>query len=208
MRYSVAVNGRGPFEVEAELLYQPIGYRWADNLKKYDAPEPKRFNGYYDAMGPLRRYGSPARNEWRAPGARAGGKSLLAVELDFLVLHAGVGIHGDFRIAGVQLPELGDDVFPLVAEESSGAVVVPHVAGEVLRVDDRVGLLLGDVALYERSSHSPQLVRPSRSASAHPRAAKAARSCCSVPTSARLTGSPGSPSPVTVNWAPVCAAEP
>ena len=36
--------------VEAELLYQPIGYRWANNLKKYDAPEPKRFTGYYDAM--------------------------------------------------------------------------------------------------------------------------------------------------------------
>ena len=46
------VNAPGPFEVEAELLYQPIGYRWANNLKKYDAPEPRRFNGYYDAMGP------------------------------------------------------------------------------------------------------------------------------------------------------------
>jgi hypothetical protein len=52
VRYSVAVNGQGPFAVEAELLYQPIGYRWANNLKKYDAPEPRRFNGYYDAMGP------------------------------------------------------------------------------------------------------------------------------------------------------------
>jgi hypothetical protein len=36
--------------VEAELLYQPIGYRWAHNLEKYDAPEPKRFVGYYNAM--------------------------------------------------------------------------------------------------------------------------------------------------------------
>jgi hypothetical protein len=39
--------------VEAQLLYQPIGYRWANNLKKYDAAaEPRRFNSYYDAMGP------------------------------------------------------------------------------------------------------------------------------------------------------------
>ena len=30
-------SGQGPFAVEAELLYQPIGFRWADNLRKYDA---------------------------------------------------------------------------------------------------------------------------------------------------------------------------
>jgi hypothetical protein len=42
----------GPFEVEAELLYQPIGYRWAANLKAYGhATEPRRFSAYYDAMG-------------------------------------------------------------------------------------------------------------------------------------------------------------
>jgi len=53
VRYSVALgDANGPFEVTAELLYQPIGYRWANNLKKYDAPEPRRFNRYYDAMGP------------------------------------------------------------------------------------------------------------------------------------------------------------
>ena len=52
VRYSVPVNvAEGPFEVEAELLYQPIGYRWAQNLKKYDAAEARRFNSYYDAMG-------------------------------------------------------------------------------------------------------------------------------------------------------------
>ena len=51
MRYSVALaNAQGPFVVEAELLYQPIGYRWATNLKAYDAREPRRFTGYYDAM--------------------------------------------------------------------------------------------------------------------------------------------------------------
>jgi hypothetical protein len=51
VRYSVAVTGGGPYEVEAELIYQPIAFRWANNLKKYDAAEPRRFNGYYDAMG-------------------------------------------------------------------------------------------------------------------------------------------------------------
>ena len=49
--YSVAVGGgEGPFEVEAELWYQPIAYRWAMNLKPYDALEPKRFVRYYEAM--------------------------------------------------------------------------------------------------------------------------------------------------------------
>jgi hypothetical protein len=52
VRYSVAVgDARGPFLVQAELLYQPIGYRWANNLKAYDkAAEPRRFTGYYDSM--------------------------------------------------------------------------------------------------------------------------------------------------------------
>ena len=51
VRYSVNVSGaRGPFQVAAELLYQPIGYRWANNLKPYAAEEPKRFTRYYDAM--------------------------------------------------------------------------------------------------------------------------------------------------------------
>jgi hypothetical protein len=50
IRYSVAVGGEGPFEVEAELWYQPIAYRWAMNLKPYDAREPKRFVGYYEAI--------------------------------------------------------------------------------------------------------------------------------------------------------------
>ena len=52
VRYSVPIAGaQGPFVVEAELLYQPIGFRWAQNLKAYDkAAEPRRFTGYYDAM--------------------------------------------------------------------------------------------------------------------------------------------------------------
>ena len=51
IRYSVSVLGaQGPFQVDAELWYQPTGFRWANNLRKYDAPEPKRFVGYWDSM--------------------------------------------------------------------------------------------------------------------------------------------------------------
>jgi len=52
VRYLVSVAGaQGPFVVEAELLYQPIGFRWAENLKAYGkAPEPRRFTRYYAAM--------------------------------------------------------------------------------------------------------------------------------------------------------------
>jgi hypothetical protein len=53
LRYSVDVgSAAGPFEVDAELLYQPIGYRWAKNLAPYDAPEPRRFSGFFEAMAP------------------------------------------------------------------------------------------------------------------------------------------------------------
>ncbi|MFN7917773.1 MAG: hypothetical protein U0Q55_20670 [Vicinamibacterales bacterium] len=49
VRYTVnAGTSNGPFTVTAELWYQPVAYRWAMNLKKYDAPEPKRFVGYYE----------------------------------------------------------------------------------------------------------------------------------------------------------------
>jgi hypothetical protein len=52
VRYSAPLgNAAGPFTIEAELWYQPIGYRWANNLKRYDhAPEPNRFNTYFDSM--------------------------------------------------------------------------------------------------------------------------------------------------------------
>jgi len=52
VQYSVSTgNAQGPFHVEAELWYQPIGFRWAHNLSPYNAPEPQRFVGYYDSMG-------------------------------------------------------------------------------------------------------------------------------------------------------------
>jgi hypothetical protein len=51
IHYSVAVaEAQGPFQIEAELWYQPISYRWAANLKPYDAFEPRRFTGYYESM--------------------------------------------------------------------------------------------------------------------------------------------------------------
>ena len=51
VEYSIDVAAaQGPFTVEAELLYQPIGYRWAHNLATYTAAEPARFVSYYDAM--------------------------------------------------------------------------------------------------------------------------------------------------------------
>jgi hypothetical protein len=51
IRYSAALdNAQGPFQVEAELWFQPISFRWADNLKSYKAEEPQRFTRYYDGM--------------------------------------------------------------------------------------------------------------------------------------------------------------
>jgi hypothetical protein len=49
IRYQIdLMDATGPFTVVAELLYQSIGYRWAQNLNRFDAPEPQRFIGYYE----------------------------------------------------------------------------------------------------------------------------------------------------------------
>ena len=55
IRYRVALSeGQPPFRADVELWYQPIGYRWANNLKPYGerAREPQRFARYFDSMGP------------------------------------------------------------------------------------------------------------------------------------------------------------
>jgi hypothetical protein len=39
----------GPYSVTAELWYEPVGFRWANNLKPYPAPEPRRFVEQYEA---------------------------------------------------------------------------------------------------------------------------------------------------------------
>jgi hypothetical protein len=49
VRYRIPVAVSGPFTIEVELRYQTIAYRWAHNLERYDAPEPKRFVSYYSA---------------------------------------------------------------------------------------------------------------------------------------------------------------
>jgi hypothetical protein len=51
VRYSVAVDpALGPFHVEAELWYEPIGFRWAHNLGPYPAQEPQRLVNYYESL--------------------------------------------------------------------------------------------------------------------------------------------------------------
>ena len=51
VRYVVDAAGRvGPFQIDVDLRYQPIGFRWAQNLKSYDAAETQRFVSWFDAM--------------------------------------------------------------------------------------------------------------------------------------------------------------
>jgi len=51
VRYVVAAGGRtGPFRVSAVLRYQSIAYRWAQNLRTYEAMETRRFVTWYDEM--------------------------------------------------------------------------------------------------------------------------------------------------------------
>jgi hypothetical protein len=55
IRYEIgAAAGKGPFSVTVELLYQTIGYRWAQNLREADhedeAPEVDIFLAYYEAF--------------------------------------------------------------------------------------------------------------------------------------------------------------
>ncbi len=60
LRYRVDLGRRptGTLTVEADLVYQSIGFRWAENLKAYDTPETNRFVRYYgesvvDSVMPL-----------------------------------------------------------------------------------------------------------------------------------------------------------
>jgi hypothetical protein len=51
VRYAVDMrNAEGPFAIDAELRYQVIGFRWAENLRPYDSTETKRFVSYYESM--------------------------------------------------------------------------------------------------------------------------------------------------------------
>ncbi|HKY84382.1 MAG TPA: hypothetical protein VJ160_06095, partial [Anaerolineales bacterium] len=48
----IPVSGtrRAPYTVEAELLFQPIGYRWIENLRSSEGAEVERFLRYADAI--------------------------------------------------------------------------------------------------------------------------------------------------------------
>ena len=49
VRYVVDVPQTiGELSIEAALLFQPIGFRWAENLRGYKAIEPQKFLGYFD----------------------------------------------------------------------------------------------------------------------------------------------------------------
>jgi hypothetical protein len=50
IRYELPITTAGPLVVEAELLYQTIAFRWADNLRSRRAPETDRFVRYYDSL--------------------------------------------------------------------------------------------------------------------------------------------------------------
>jgi hypothetical protein len=51
VRYSIATGGaEGPLRIDAELWFQPISFRWADNLRQYNSAETRRFTTYYDSM--------------------------------------------------------------------------------------------------------------------------------------------------------------
>jgi hypothetical protein len=53
VRFVVSPAGRsGRMSVDAELRYQPISFRWAENLRAYDAPEPRRFTAYFAGAAP------------------------------------------------------------------------------------------------------------------------------------------------------------
>ena len=51
VRYAIDVSkAQGPIALEAELRFQTISFRWAENLKGYDALETRRFVTWYGEM--------------------------------------------------------------------------------------------------------------------------------------------------------------
>lgn len=73
VRYRIDVSmAPGPLTIEAELWYQSIAHRWAQNLRGYDAPEPRRFVAYYDQMAPTSalRLASATAQAHPTPGVR------------------------------------------------------------------------------------------------------------------------------------------
>ncbi len=52
VRYRVAVPTSGPLSIEVELRFQPIAFRWAQNLARYREAEPRAFVNYYNSLAP------------------------------------------------------------------------------------------------------------------------------------------------------------
>jgi hypothetical protein len=51
VQYKVEVaSASGPLTIQVELLYQTIGFRWAENIKGYDSSETERFVDFYTTM--------------------------------------------------------------------------------------------------------------------------------------------------------------
>jgi hypothetical protein len=51
VQFAIPLDGTGaPYSVDVKLLYQPISFRWAMNLREFDAAETLRFVRYYDEM--------------------------------------------------------------------------------------------------------------------------------------------------------------
>ncbi|MGW8179794.1 MAG: hypothetical protein ACWGQW_13700, partial [bacterium] len=51
IEFLVAVGqSKAPYTLTAEVHYQPISFRWAQNLGQYEAPEPLRFVSYYEEV--------------------------------------------------------------------------------------------------------------------------------------------------------------
>jgi hypothetical protein len=51
VRYSIDPGtAAGPFTIEVTLRFQPISFRWAQNLRSYDAAETRRFVSYFESM--------------------------------------------------------------------------------------------------------------------------------------------------------------
>ena len=48
-RYEIPSTTAGHFQIKAELLYQPVGFRWAHNLASYKASETQSFVSYYES---------------------------------------------------------------------------------------------------------------------------------------------------------------
>ncbi len=51
VRYEIALqDANAPLSIQAQLWYQPIAFRWAQNLATYDSLETRRFVSYYEGM--------------------------------------------------------------------------------------------------------------------------------------------------------------